>query len=99
MVGIAGTTLMVGTVGDQPTHGMTHSTPILLGDIRVLVVGDILIQGLVIVMADLTHLIAFTRLIHIMEVVGIATLGTTDPPITFKSWTPVVVQVQITTIA
>ena len=97
MVGIAGTTLMVGTVGDQPTHGMTHSTPILLGDIRVLVVGAILIQALV--MADLTHLIAFTRLIHIMEVVGIATLGTTDPPITFKSWTPVVVQVQITTIA
>ena len=97
MVGIAGIILIVGIAGEVLTLGMTHS--ILLGGIRVLVVGDILIQGLVIVMADLTHLIAFTRLIRIMEVVGIATLGTTDPPITFKSWTPVVVQVQITTIA
>lgn len=94
MVGIVGIILMVGIAGEGLTLGMTHS--ILLGDIRVLVVGAILIQALV--MADLTHLIAFTRPILIMEIVGTAMLGTMALLIISKLWTPVVVQVQITTI-
>lgn len=96
MVGIAGIILIVGIAGEVLTLGMTHS--ILLGGIRVLVVGAILIQGLVMVTAGLTHLIAFTRPIRIMEIVGTATLGTMVPLIISKLWTPVVVQVQITTI-
>lgn len=80
LVGIAGIILIVGIAGEVLTLGMTHS--ILLGGIRALVAGAILTQGLV--MADLTHLIAFTRPILIMEIVGTAMLGTMAPLIISK---------------